>query len=124
MDVPGSNRETFTASCFAKLLSHGSFGRVAQLAEQLTIITGSKVRVLVRPSSKPIISCKKSGAITGRLERAGKIVREILQEQPNLSLANVQHFRQGIGDLELERLRDGLCKTGMPERRALKNEFA
>ena len=53
--------------------------------------------------------------ITGRLEKARELVQDLLREHPDLSLANVQDFRPGFSALDIERLRDGLRKAGLPE---------
>jgi adenylate cyclase len=68
------------------------------------------------PTGAPnLLNWAAACGITGRLEEARKLVHEVLSEHPSLSLANVQDVRTGFSDLDLERLRDGLRKAGLPE---------
>ncbi len=62
-----------------------------------------------------LINLAAACGITGRLEKARELVQDILREHPGLSLANVQDVRRGFSGLDLERLRDGLRKAGLPE---------
>ncbi len=54
-------------------------------------------------------------SLAGNLEKARELVQDALREHPGLSLANILDVRRGLSDLELEHLRDGLRKAGLPE---------
>jgi tetratricopeptide (TPR) repeat protein len=54
-------------------------------------------------------------SLAGNLEKARELVQDALREHPGLSLANIQDVRHTQSDSELERLREGLRKAGLPE---------
>ncbi len=53
-------------------------------------------------------------SLAGNLEKARKLVQEMVREQPDLCLEKIPDVRGGISDLELEHLRVGLRKAGLP----------
>ena len=53
--------------------------------------------------------------LAGHLEKARELVQEMVREHPGVSVANIQDVRLGPSDSELERLREGLRKAGLPE---------
>ena len=68
------------------------------------------------PMATPIlINWAAACGMTGRLERAAELVRDVLRENPGITLENVQDVRGGLRASDLERLRDGLRKAGFPE---------
>jgi len=54
-------------------------------------------------------------SLAGNLERARELAQEALRDNPGLSLANIQDVRGGLSNSELERLREGLGKAGLPD---------
>ncbi len=53
--------------------------------------------------------------LAGHLEKARELVQDAQGEYPGFSLANIKDVRLGPSDSELERLREGLRKAGLPE---------
>ena len=62
-----------------------------------------------------LINWAAACGITGRLDKARELVQDILREIPGITLTNIHEVRRGFGASDLERLRDGLRKAGLPE---------
>ncbi len=52
--------------------------------------------------------------LTGKLDKAKALILEMLQEKPDLCLANVADVRNYASESELERVRDSLREAGLP----------
>jgi adenylate cyclase len=54
-------------------------------------------------------------SLAGQLERARELVNEMLEQQPDLSLKTIPRVRSTSDIADLERIREGLRKVGLPE---------
>ena len=56
-----------------------------------------------------------ASSLAGNLEKAGELVQEMLRERPDLCLEKISDVRRSISDVELDQVREGLRKAGLPE---------
>ena len=55
-------------------------------------------------------------SLAGNGERARELIRDMQQEKPDVSLANIAGLRNYSGEAELELVRDALRAVGLPEK--------